>query len=53
MGLRVSKTVLAHTADGVIKIAPQGGRKVIVTAAPHVRLTDKHGKPLTKRRPSR
>ena len=46
MGLHTSKAFLVHTRDGVIKVTPQGGRKNIIKAPRHVRLTDRKGRPL-------
>ena len=49
--LYTTRTVLAHTKCGVILISPQGGRKLGISAPASVKLTDRKGRPLGKRRP--
>ena len=51
MGMKFHKTVYLPTQDGMIKITPHGRRGATVTAPGHVKITDKRGKPLTKRKP--
>lgn len=50
MGLKTTKSAYLHTKDGTIVVTPQGGRKIIIRAAKHVKITDRHGKALTSRR---
>lgn len=51
MGLRTNKTVLIRTETAVIKVTPQGNRTYVIDAPARYKITDRQGKPLTKRRP--
>jgi hypothetical protein len=54
MALFFRRTILISVPKhGTIKIVPHGGRKVSIEAPDSLYITDKKGRPLARKRPSR
>ena len=51
--LHTTRTVLLHIAGTIIKVTPQGGRRVGIKAPRHVRITDRKGRKLGKKSDSK